>query len=210
LNGAAGEHSEPGVPYPIFSYAGLLVWQYFSEGVNRASKSLVTNSVLVSKVYFPRLVAPLSGVLAPLVDFAIAFVILIGLMAYYGTSVSWNLLLVVPFLLIAILCASAFGILLAALNVEYRDVGYAVPISLQLWMFLTPVVYPAEHVHGALRVIYALNPMATVVAGFRWAILGSSAPDWDLALPSMLVLALVFFGGVMYFRRTERTFADAI
>lgn len=210
LNGAAGVRSEPGVPYPIFSYAGLLVWLYFSEGVNRASKSLVTNSLLVTKVYFPRLVAPLSGVLAPLVDFAIAFVILLGLMAYYGTHLSWTLTLVVPFLLIAIVCATAFGIWLAALNVEYRDVGYAVPLALQLAMFLTPVVYPAQHVHGALRVIYAINPMATVVAGFRWAILGSAAPDWDLALPSMLVLAFVFVTGVMYFRRTERTFADAI
>jgi lipopolysaccharide transport system permease protein len=131
-------------------------------------------------------------------------------MAYYGTHLSWTLTLVVPFLLVAIVCATAFGIWLAALNVEYRDVGYAVPLALQLAMFLTPVVYPAQHVHGALRVIYAINPMATVVAGFRWAILGSAAPDWDLALPSMLVLAFVFVTGVMYFRRTERTFADAI
>jgi lipopolysaccharide transport system permease protein len=210
LNGAAGVQSEPGIPYPIFTYSGLVLWLYFSEALTRASKSLVTNNMLVSKIYFPRLVAPLSGVLAPLVDFVIAFVILIVMMVVYRVPLSWPILLAPVFVLAAILCATAFGVGLSALNVEYRDIGYAVPLAVQLWLFLTPVVYPATNVTGALQVIYSLNPMAGIISGFRWAVIGGSAPNWLQVATSSIVLLVVLVAGELYFRRVERTFADAI
>lgn len=210
LNGVAGVQSEPGVPYPIFAYSGLLIWLYFSDAVTRASKSLVANNILVSKVYFPRLIAPLSGVAAPVVDFAIALAILVALMVWYGIAFSWTLLLVPLFLLAAVLCATAFGVWLAALNVEYRDIGYVVPLVVQLWMFLTPVVYAASDANGTMRVIYSLNPMAGIVTGFRWSVLHSGRVDWSVFVPSMTVMAVVLTGGVLYFRRLERTFADSI
>lgn len=210
LNGAAGVQSEPGVPYPIFAYSGLVVWFYFADALNRASRSLVTNNLLVSKVYFPRLIAPISGVVAPLLDFAMAFVILIGLMLFYRVGLSWTLLITPLILLAAVLCAAAFGVWLAALNVEYRDIGYAIPLLLQLWLFLTPVVYPASSVHGVLHVVFALNPMASIVVAFRWAMLGHGSVDLALLVPSLLVLAIVLVAGLLYFRRVERTFADAL
>ena len=210
LNGAAGVESEPGVPYPVYVYSGLVIWLYFSEAISRASRSLVTNNMLVSKVYFPRLIAPLSGVAAPAIDFAIAMVILLGLMARYSVGITWSILLAGPLLLAAMLCAAAFGIWLAALNVEYRDIGYAVPLAVQLWMFLTPVVYAVDEVDGALRVIYALNPMAGIVSAFRAAVLDRGTVEWDIFTISMVVLVVVLVTGVLYFRRVERTFADAI
>jgi lipopolysaccharide transport system permease protein len=210
LNGAAGIPSEAGVPYPIFCYSGLLIWLYFAEALNRASRSLVTNNLLVTKVYFPRLIAPLSGVIAPVLDFTIAFVILLGLMVAYGVGFSWTVLLAPLILIGAILCATAFGVWLAALNVEYRDIGYAVPLLVQLWLFLTPVVYPASSAHGVLRIIFALNPMAGVVTVFRWAVLGRGAIDWSIQIPSLAVLVVVLVAGILYFRRVETSFADSI
>jgi lipopolysaccharide transport system permease protein len=210
LNGVAGVQSEPGVPYPVYVYAGLVIWLYFSDAITRASRSLVTNNILVSKVYFPRLIAPLSGIAAPVIDFGLAMTILIILMLWYGVGVSWTLLLVPPLFLATMLCASAFGIWLSALNVEYRDIGYAVPLIVQLGMFLTPVVYSPSSLHGPLRVIYSLNPMAGIVMAFRWAVLARGSVDWGVFAPSMLVLVVILVSGVLFFRRIERNFADAI
>ena len=210
LNGAAGVKSEPGLPYPVFTYSGLIIWLYFSDAISRASTSLVTNKTLVSKVYFPRLIAPLSGVAAPVLDFGIAFTILIALMQWYGVAITWTMVLAIPLLFGAMLCAAAFGIWLAALNVEYRDIGYAVPLAVQLGLFLTPVVYSPANVHGPLRIVYALNPMAGIVMAFRWAVLHHGTVDWGLFATSTVVLVAVLVTGVFFFRRVERTFADAI
>lgn len=210
LNGAAGVQADEGVPYPIYTYSGLVIWLYFSEALTRASKSLVANNMLVSKVYFPRIIAPLSGIAAPLADFVVAFVILLLLMLWYGVGFSWTLALVPLFLLATILCAAAFGIWLAALNVEYRDIGYAVPLAVQLWMFLTPVVYSLKDIRGPLRIIYAINPMAGIVVGFRWSVLNNGSVEWRVFAPSMAVLLVVLVGGIIYFRHLERTFADSI
>ena len=210
LNQNAGVSSAPGVPYPVYVFSGLVVWYYFAESISRASRSLVTNNMLVSKVYFPRLIAPLSGVAAPIIDFFISMAILIGLMLYYGVELSWSIVWVFPLLLASMLCAAAFGIWLAALNVEYRDIGYAIPLVVQLWMFLTPVVYAVSDIHGALLVIYSLNPMAGIITAFRVAVLQSGTVDWGVFGSSMIVLLIVLVTGIWYFRRVERTFADAI
>lgn len=210
LNGVAGVQSEPGVPYPIYVYAGLIIWLYFSDAITRASRSLVTNNMLVSKVYFPRLIAPLSGVAAPLVDFGLAMAILFVLMLWYRIDLSWTLLLVLPLLVAALLCAAAFGIWLAALNVEYRDIGYAVPLVVQLGMFLTPVVYSPAGLHGILRIIYSLNPMAGIVMTFRWAVLHKGPVDWGILASSMTVIVVVLISGLVFFRHVEQSFADTI
>lgn len=210
LNGFAGVQSEPGVPYPVYAYSGLVLWLYFADAITRASRSLVTNNMLVSKVYFPRLVAPLSGVLSPVIDFLLATTVLIGLMVWFGVGLSWTILVALPLLLATMLCAAAFGIWLAALNVKYRDIGYALPLVVQLGMFLTPVVYAPAAVSGGLRVIYSVNPMAGIVLAFRVVMLNRGSVDWTLIWPSTAVLLVVLLSGVMYFRRVERTFADAI
>lgn len=210
LNRAAGVQSEPGIPYPVYTYAGLVIWLYFADALNRASASLVTNNMLVSKVYFPRLIAPLSGVASPVIDFVIAMVVLLLLMAGYNMAISWTLLLTPLLLLAGVLCAAAFGVWLAALNVEYRDVGYAVPLFVQLWLFLTPVAYSVDNVHGILRLVYSLNPMAGIVIAFRWAVLHRGRADWSVFASSMGVLVVVLVTGLLYFRRVERNFADSI
>jgi lipopolysaccharide transport system permease protein len=210
LNGAAGVQSEPGVPYPVYVYSGLVIWLYFSDAITRASRSLVTNNMLVSKVYFPRLIAPLSGVASPLIDFGLALIILFALMLWFGVGIHLTALLILPLLLATTLCAAAFGFWLAALNVEYRDIGYAVPLVVQLGLFLTPVVYSPTNVHGLLRVIYSLNPMAGIVMAFRSSLLWHGTVDWDIFATSMVVLVGVLVTGVFYFRRIEQTFADAM
>jgi lipopolysaccharide transport system permease protein len=210
LNGAAGVKAPPGIPYPVYTYAGLVIWLYFADSLARASASLVKNNMLLSKIYFPRLLLPLSGVAAPVVDFLAAMAILLLLMVGYGVAIPWTIVLAVPLLAATMICAAAFGIWLAALNVEYRDVGYVVPMAVQLWMFLTPVVYAVSNVHGILRGIYSINPMASIVIMFRWAVLGSGEVDWTVVIPSAAVLLAILAGGVAYFRRLERSFADAI
>jgi lipopolysaccharide transport system permease protein len=210
LNGAAGVQSEPGVPYPVYVFSGLVIWLYFSDAIGRASRSLVTNNMLVSKVYFPRLIAPFSGVAAPLIDFGLALIILFALMLWFGVGLHWTVILILPLLLATMLCAAAFGVWLAALNVEYRDIGYAVPLVVQLGLFLTPVVYSPSNVHGVLRVIYSLNPMAGIVMAFRSSLLQRGTVDWDVFATSMAVLVAVLVTGIFYFHRVEKTFADAI
>jgi len=199
------------IPYPIFSYTALLSWQLFSAALNQASRSLTSNQNMVSKIYFPRLVLPLASVLSGLVDFAIAFVILIGLMIYYRVTPSINAIWALPlFLLLAVVTALGVALWLAAINVKYRDVNYALPFMTQFWLFLTPVAYSASLISDKWQVVYSLNPMAGVVNGFRWALLGvGSGPDTGLWI-SVGIAVLLLFSGLYYFRNMEKTFADTI
>ena len=203
-----------GVPYPIFSFAALLPWQYFAGSLTRTSTSLVGSSHLITKVYFPRLVIPISGVLSGLADFGIAFVVLIVMMVFYRIVPTWGVLLLPGFLLLAMLTALGFGLWLSALNVRYRDVNYLVPFLVQTWMYLTPVVYGATLIPEQFRFLLGLNPMTLVVVGFRWALLGGAAPTSQapagILVLSLVVLVAVVAGGLVFFRRTERTFADII
>jgi lipopolysaccharide transport system permease protein len=205
LNVSSGD-----TPYAVFSYVGLLPWQLFAGATQRAGTSLIGNTSLLTKVYIPRLVIPLSAVLQGLVDFAIAFIILIGLMAYYQIAPTWNVLWLPAFTVLAIVTSLSVSLWLGALNVRYRDVQYIIPFIIQLWMYLSPVIYSATAVpSGPLRVIYSLNPMAGVIIAFRWALLGGPAPSKLLLVSTTVVLALLI-GGLYYFRRMERTFADVI
>jgi lipopolysaccharide transport system permease protein len=199
------------IPYPIFSYTALLPWGLFTTALNQASRSLTTNQNMVTKIYFPRLVLPISSVLAGLVDFAIAFVILIGLMFYYGVTPAWNVLWTLPlFLLLSIVTALGVALWLSAINVQYRDVNYALPFLTQFWLFITPVAYSASVISERWQLVYSLNPMAGVVNGFRWALLGAgSGPDMALWV-SVFISLVILVSGLFYFRNMERTFADTI
>ena len=202
------------VPYPIFAYAALLPWNYFAGSLTRSSTSVVNSANLITKIYFPRLIIPISGVLSGLVDFAIGFLLLGGLMVYYRIPVTLNLLLLPFFLLLAMLTALGFGLWLAALNVRYRDVNYLIPFLVQIWMYATPVIYGATLVPERFRFLLALNPMTGVTEGFRWALLGSrladAQPPGPLFYISIAIALLIFLSGLLFFRRTERTFADII
>lgn len=199
-----------GLPYPIFTYAALLPWNLFANSLNRGSVSVVGNAQLVSKVYFPRLILPLSGILSPLVDFGVAFVILVGMMIWYGTLPNWGVLALPVFILLAILTALAVGLWLSALNVRYRDVGHTIPFLTQLWMFASPVAYPVGLIPERWRLLYSLNPMAGVIEGFRWALLGKESPDFGVIVVSAVMVLALLIPGIVYFKYTERTFADVI
>ncbi len=211
LFGKVAKVPTDGIPYPIFAYSALLPWGLFTTALNQASRSLTSNHNMISKIYFPRLVLPISSVLAGLVDFAISFVILIGLMIYYKITPTWTALWALPFfLLLTILTALGVALWLSAINVKYRDVNYALPFLTQFWMFITPVAYSAKIISDRWQLVYSLNPMAGVVNGFRWALLGSgSGPDAALWV-SVAISMLVLVGGLFYFRNMERTFADTI
>jgi lipopolysaccharide transport system permease protein len=198
------------LPYPIFTFAALLPWNYFSQAIGRSGTSLVSNANLISKVYFPRLIVPISGALGPLVDFAISFVILLGMMAWYGIAPTWGVLALPFFLLLAFLAALALCLYLSALNVKYRDVGHAIPFLVQFWMYASPVVYSVNLIPQRWRLLYSLNPMVGVIEGFRWALLGKERPEFAAIAVSTLTVLALLFGGLVYFRRTERTFADII
>ena len=199
-----------GVPYPVFCYCALLPWQLFAYALAESSNSVVANGNLISKIYFPRLVIPIAGVLAGLVDFTIAFSVLIVLMLHYGIAPTWTIATLPLFVLLAILSALAVGLWFSALNVQYRDVRYTVGFLTQIWLFLSPVAYPSSLVPERWRPLYGLNPMAGVVEGFRWALLGKTpAPGAMLAVSVMMVL-LLLVGGLFYFRRMETSFADVI
>jgi len=199
-----------GLPYPIFTYSALLPWQFFSKALTEASTSLVMNERIITKVYFPRLLVPTAVVLAGLVDFGIAFVILVGMMFFYGIMPSWPVLTIPFFLLLALMTALGVSFWLSALDVEYRDVRYTLPFLTQLWLFATPVVYPSTMVPEAWRALYGLNPMVGVIEGFRWALLGSTPPEPGMLAVSTVAVALLFMSGLIYFRRMERTMADRI
>jgi lipopolysaccharide transport system permease protein len=199
-----------GVPYPIFSYAALLPWTFFANAVAQSSTSVAGAGSLITKVYFPRLAIPIAAVLASLVDFAIAFVVLVGLMAYYSVVPEWTIVLLPAFTLLAFVTALGVGLWLSAMNVRYRDVGYTVPFLTQFWFFATPVVYSATSVSQPWQTLLGLNPMAGVVVGFRWALIGTTHPAWGtLALSTGVAIALLV-SGAAYFRSMERTFADVV
>jgi lipopolysaccharide transport system permease protein len=202
--------SSDGYPYPIFSYTALLPWQLFAFAISESGNSLINNQRIITKIYFPRLIVPASAVLAGLLDFAIAFIVLIGMMVYYHITFTWAILTLPFFLLLAIATALAVGLWLSALNVQYRDVRYVIPFLTQFWLFITPIAYPSSLVPAWARPIYGLNPMAGVVEGFRWALLGDRVSGGVMILISIVVVAVLLFGGLMYFRRMEKTFADVI
>jgi lipopolysaccharide transport system permease protein len=199
-----------GIPYPLFSYAAVLPWQLFSSALQRSSISLVGNANLLTKIYFPRLIIPFSAVLASLVDFGIAFLVMIGLMIYYQVWPTLMMLWIIPLSLLALITALAVSLWLSALNVLYRDVQHMVPFLIQFWMYASPVAYSATLIPtGIWRIIYGLNPMAGVIQGFRWALLGAQPPDILLAVSIVMVLILLV-SGLFYFRRMEKTFADRV
>jgi lipopolysaccharide transport system permease protein len=205
-----------GLPYPIFSYAGLLPWTFFAQGLSTSCDSLVGDSNLIKRVYFPRLVIPASSVFAGIVDFAIAFVILIVLMVIYHVRPTPAVIFLPLFMLLALAASLGVGVWLSALNVEYRDGKYVVPFMIQIWLFVTPVIYPSTKVtgwlvaHGVPAWVYGLNPMTGVVEGFRWALLGAGNHPGPVVFASAAMSAAMLVAGAFYFRRLERTFADVV
>jgi lipopolysaccharide transport system permease protein len=199
-----------GTPYPLFVYAALLPWTYFSRSLDKSSFSIVAESNLISKVYFPRIIVPISATLVGLVDFAIAFLLLLVMMAFYGIMPSWEVLLMPIFLLMTMLTSLAVSLWLAALFVRFRDIAAAMPLVTQIWMFGSPVVYPASLVPEQWRWLYNLNPMTGVIEGFRWTLLKTPPPGLDkIAMTALFVSALILLG-MSYFNRMERKFADVI
>jgi lipopolysaccharide transport system permease protein len=196
--------------YPAFALTALLPWTYFSQAVTRAGGALVGNANLVSKVYFPRILLPLSMIVAPLVDLALSLVLLFGLLIYAGIPLTWKVITLPLFILVAMLAAMGVSLFISAANVRYRDVGHAIPFLMQIWMFASPIVYPVSLVPEQWRWIYGLNPMAGVIEGFRWALLGQTVPDMAVMTVSTLVFFIFLLAGVVYFRQMERQFADVI
>jgi lipopolysaccharide transport system permease protein len=206
--GRLAKVSSDGVPYSLFALSGLLPWQLFSFALTASSASLVSNTQLITKVYFPRLIIPISSVLVGLVDFAVGSTTLVALMVYYRVVPTWGILILPLLIVFVIVTALSVGLILSALNVQYRDVRHAVPFLIQIWMFATPVVYPSSLVPARWRVLYGLNPMAGVIDAFRWALWGTRAGTGEVILASIgSVLALLLIG-VYYFRSVERNFAD--
>jgi lipopolysaccharide transport system permease protein len=208
--------SSDGVPYPIFSYTALLPWNLFTSGLTEGSRSLLSNRAMVTKVYFPRLALPLAAVVTGIVDLIIAFALLLGIMFYYNRfqgyefNLSWAWLTLPFFVLLALATALGMALWLSALNVRYRDVNYITPFIVQFLLFLTPIVYSATVVPEQWQWLYSLNPMASVVTGFRWALLGTAnPPDMSLAV-SVFAAMLILISGTYFFRRMERSFADTI
>jgi homopolymeric O-antigen transport system permease protein len=199
-----------GIPYPVFSFCALLPWQLFAHALTESSNSLVGNQNLITKVYFPRLVIPMAAVLGGVIDFLIAFAILLLLMFYYGIVPGWAIVTLPAFLLLAIATALGVGLWLSALNVQYRDVRYTINFLVQFWLFATPVAYPSSLIPEKWRALYGLNPMAGVVEGFRWALLGKSEPPGMMLWVSVVMVVLILTGGLYYFRRMEQEFADVV
>ena len=199
-----------GLPYPVFSYAALLPWTYFANSLSACSDSLVGSATLITRAYFPRMLLPLSSVLGGLVDLAVASIVLVGMIVFYGISLSWSALLLPAFVFLAMGTALGVGMLLAAFNVRYRDVRYVLPFMTQLWLFATPVAYPISIVPERWQWLYGLNPMVGVVEGFRWALTGTESPSISAIVSSSVVVVVSLLGGAIYFSRTERTFADVV
>ena len=198
------------IPYPIFSYAALVPWTFFANGLSQSSSSLVASANLIKKVYFPRLVVPISSVISGAVDFVLAFVVLLGMMLYFGIVPTWNVAWLPLLLLLALVTSLGVGLWLTAMNVQFRDVRYAVPFLVQAWMFATPIAYPSSLLDEPWRTLYGINPMAGVVEGFRWALLGTETAPGPIVLVSALVAVGLLISGAYYFRRMERTFADVV
>jgi len=201
-----------GIPYPIFAYTGLLPWTYFSSAINRTGNSLLADANLIRKVYFPRLILPLSAVTAPAVDFLFSLAVLAGMMMWFRIAPTWGVLALPFLLLLALLTALAVGLWLSPLNAQYRDVTHIIPFLVQVWMYACPVIYPVSLVPEKWRVLYSLNPMVGVIEGFRWALLGkeNSAIGLTAMAVSALVVVMLLCGGVNFFKRMERSFADIV
>jgi len=199
-----------GLPYPIFAFAALVPWTFFANGLTQSSNSLVASQNLLKKVYFPRLAIPTATVLAGGVDFVIAFGVLLGMMAFYGIMPTAAVVWLPALLLLALVTALGVGLWFAALNVQYRDVAYVVPFTVQLWLFATPIAYPSSLLPEPWRTLYGLNPMAGVVEGFRWALLGTGTPPGPMLAVSAVAAVAILVGGALYFRRMERGFADRV
>ena len=196
-----------GIPYPIFCYAALVPWTFFANGVTQSASSLVNSAHLIKKVYFPRLVIPIAGVFCGFIDFGLAFLVLIGMMLAYGFAPTPNIIWLPLLFLLAVVTSLGVGFWLSAINVQYRDIRYIVPFLIQMWMFVTPIVYPSSLLPEQWRTLYGLNPMAGVVEGFRWALLGTDKPG-GIVLVSALAAVGLLVSGLYYFRRMEKNFAD--
>ena len=199
-----------GLPYPIFSYAALVPWTFFATALTQASNSLVLGANMVKKIYFPRLTLPISTVLAGIVDFALAFIVLMGMMFFYGLTPTINILWLPLFLLLALITSLGVALWLSAMNVQFRDVHYTIPFLTQAWLFITPIAYPSSLLSEPWRTLYGLNPMAGVVEGFRWALLGTDTAPGPMTFVSAVVALVLFFSGALYFRRMEQNFADVL
>jgi lipopolysaccharide transport system permease protein len=199
-----------GIPYPIFSYAALVPWTFFAQGLSQSSDSLVGSSNLIKKIYFPRLAIPIGTVCAGMVDFALAFGVLIMMCMWYHMRLSVRILYLPAFVALALITALGVGLWLSAFNVKYRDVKYVVPFFTQVWMFATPIAYPSSLLSEKWRLVYGLNPMAGVVEAFRWALLGTKTAPGAMILISYVAAIAILIGGAYYFRRMEKTFADVV
>jgi lipopolysaccharide transport system permease protein len=198
------------IPYPLFSFTALVPWTYFANALNQASNSLVSNSSLIKKVYFPRLAIPISKVLSALIDFGLAFVLLLGMSFYYGIHPTVRVLWIPLFLLLAIVTALGAALWLSAMNVRFRDIEQALPFLIQVWLFATPIAYPSSLLSPRWRTLYAINPMVGVVEGFRWALLGANTTPGPMLVVSSLAAAATLVSGAYWFRRLEKTFADIL
>jgi len=199
-----------GIPYPVFAFAAVLPWTYFSEAVRRSATGLVNDSELVRKVYFPRLLVPLSNVVTPLVDFTIAFAILVLMMLWFGVPLSLRMLAIIPLITVAMMLALAVSLWLGPVNVRFRDIKHTLPFVLQIWMYASPIVYPLSMVPAQWKLLYSLNPMVGVIEGFRWAVFNRGAPDFGATAVSAAIILVLLFGGLVFFKRMERSFADMI
>jgi lipopolysaccharide transport system permease protein len=198
------------VPYSVFAFAGILMFTYFSEATRRASAGLVTDAELIRKIYFPRLIMPLGAVVSPLIDFGFAFVVFLGLMFWFGVALTWKILLLPFVLIIAMMLALAMGLWLGPVNVRYRDVTHAIPFVLQVWMYASPIIYPLSIVPEKWQALYSLNPLVGIIEAFRWVTLDTPAPDFVSIGVSFVAILALLAGGLVYFRRRERGFADII
>jgi lipopolysaccharide transport system permease protein len=200
-----------GLPYPVFAYTALLPWTFFAQALTRSGASLVGNANLVTKVYFPRLIIPLAATLAPIVDFLVSFLVLIGMMIWYGITPTWGGLMALPFFMVlTIMIALAVSLWLSPLNVRYRDVGHILPFLSQFWMYASPVAYPVSLVPEKWQFLYSLNPMVGVIEGFRWVLLGKESPNFMAMVVSMIVVLALLLGGIIFFKKMEGTFADVV
>jgi lipopolysaccharide transport system permease protein len=209
--GRLAEIPSDGIPYPLFSYAALVPWTFFASGLANSSNSIVTNGNMIKKIYFPRLIVPISSILSGVIDFLLAFAVLIVLMLVYGVLPTVNIIWLPFFVVLALVTSLGVGLWLSAMNVQFRDIRYVVPFLVQFWMFITPIAYPSSLITDPLlRAVYSINPMVGVVEGFRWALLGTDTAPGAMILVSSIAAILLFVTGMFYFRRMEKSFADVV